>query len=40
MVTIAEFTIPAHEFALSETLERRPDITINIDRVSLTTRPK
>lgn len=33
MATIAEFTIPAHEFALSETLERRPDITINIDRV-------
>ena len=33
MVTIVEFTIPAHEFALSETLEQRPDITINIDRV-------
>lgn len=33
MATIAEFTIPACEFALAETLERRPDITINIDRV-------
>ena len=33
MTTIAEFTIPAHEFALAETLERRPEITINIDRV-------
>ena len=33
MATIAEFAIPAHEFALSETLEHRPDITINIDRV-------
>lgn len=33
MATIAEFTIPADEFALAETLERRPEITINIDRV-------
>ena len=33
MATIAEFTIPANEFALAETLERRPDLTINIDRV-------
>ncbi|WP_049912563.1 bacterio-opsin activator domain-containing protein [Halococcus thailandensis] len=33
MPTIAEFAIPAHEFALSKTLEHRPDITINIDRV-------
>ncbi|WP_273837568.1 bacterio-opsin activator domain-containing protein [Halococcus sp. PRR34] len=33
MPTITEFTIPAHEFALSETLERRPDLTIHIDRV-------
>ncbi|GAA0471767.1 helix-turn-helix domain-containing protein (plasmid) [Halococcus dombrowskii] len=33
MATIAEFTIPASEFALAETLERRPDLTINIDRV-------
>ena len=33
MAIIAEFTIPAHEFALSETLEHRPEITINIDRV-------
>lgn len=33
MATIAEFTIPANEFALAETLERRPDLTVNIDRV-------
>ena len=33
MATIVEFTIPAHEFALSETLDQRPEITINIDRV-------
>jgi predicted DNA binding protein len=33
MATIGEFTIPASEFALAETLERRPDLTVNIDRV-------
>lgn len=33
MATIAEFTIPAHEFVLADTLERRPDLTVNIDRV-------
>ena len=31
--TIAEFSIPTAEFALSETLERRPDMVFEIDRV-------
>jgi hypothetical protein len=31
--TIAEFSIPAAEFALYETLERRPDMVFEIDRV-------
>ena len=33
MAVIAEFSIPAEEFALAETLERRPELTFNIDRV-------
>lgn len=33
MSVIAEFSIPAEEFALAETLERRPELTIRIDRV-------
>jgi predicted DNA binding protein len=33
MATIAEFSIPASEFALRETLERRPDIVFEVDRV-------
>ena len=33
MSVIAEFSIPAEEFALYETLERRPDLTVHIDRV-------
>ena len=33
MSVIAEFSIPAEEFALAETLERRPELTFNIDRV-------
>ena len=33
MSTIAEFSIPTAEFALSETLERRPDMVFEIDRV-------
>ena len=33
MSVIAEFSIPVEEFALYETLERRPDLTFNIDRV-------
>ncbi|WP_049898771.1 bacterio-opsin activator domain-containing protein [Halococcus agarilyticus] len=33
MSVIAEFSIPAEEFALYETLERRPELTFNIDRV-------
>ena len=31
--TIAEFSIPTSEFALSETLERRPDMMFEVDRV-------
>ncbi|WP_227380857.1 bacterio-opsin activator domain-containing protein [Haladaptatus halobius] len=33
MSTIAEFSIPAEEFALSETLERLPETVFTIDRV-------
>ncbi|WP_227379708.1 bacterio-opsin activator domain-containing protein [Haladaptatus halobius] len=33
MSTIAEFSIPAEEFALSETLERLPEMMFTIDRV-------
>ena len=33
MSTIAEFSIPAAEFALYETLERRPDMVFEVDRV-------
>lgn len=33
MPSIAEFAIPAEEFALRETLERLPDIEIEVDRV-------
>ncbi|WP_049902499.1 bacterio-opsin activator domain-containing protein [Halococcus agarilyticus] len=33
MSTIAEFSIPTAEFALSETLERRPDMVFEVDRV-------
>ncbi|WP_227356111.1 bacterio-opsin activator domain-containing protein [Haladaptatus salinisoli] len=33
MSTIAEFSIPAEEFALSETLERLPEMAFTIDRV-------
>ena len=33
MPTMVEFSIPAEEFALHETLERRPDLTFEIDRV-------
>ncbi len=33
MSSIAEFSIPADEFALRETLERLPEIAIEIDRV-------
>ena len=33
MTTIAEFTIPAEEFALRDTLEQYPDIRLEADRV-------
>ena len=33
MPTIAEFTIPTEQFALRETLDRRPDLTFEVDRV-------
>lgn len=33
MSTIAEFSIPAEEFALSETLEHLPEMVFTIDRV-------
>lgn len=33
MATIAEFSIPASEFALQETLERRPNMVFEVDRV-------
>ena len=33
MSTIAEFTIPTSEFALYETLERRPEMVFEVDRV-------
>ncbi|EMA46690.1 helix-turn-helix domain-containing protein [Halococcus saccharolyticus] len=33
MTTIAEFSIPVEEFALYDTLERRPDMVFEIDRV-------
>ena len=33
MAVITEFTIPAAEFALYETLEQRPEMTFEIDRV-------
>lgn len=33
MTTIAEFTIPAEEFALRETLEHRSDLKFEVDRV-------
>lgn len=33
MTIIAEFTIPAEDFALSETLSRVPDLTVEVDRV-------
>ena len=33
MTTIAEFQIPAEEFALYETLERLPDLKVEVDRV-------
>lgn len=33
MPTIAEFSIPAEDFALRETLERRPDLEFEVDRV-------
>ncbi|WP_241430399.1 helix-turn-helix domain-containing protein [Halococcus salifodinae] len=33
MATIAEFSIPATEFALRETLERRPNMVFEVDRV-------
>ena len=33
MSTIAELTIPAEEFALYETLERRPEMVFEVDRV-------
>lgn len=33
MSPIVEFSIPAEEFALYETLERRPELTFEIDRV-------
>ena len=33
MPTIAEFTIPLEEFALYETLERRPEVVVEVDRV-------
>lgn len=33
MTSIAEFAIPAEEFALWQTLERLPDIEIEVDRV-------
>ncbi|WP_049998562.1 helix-turn-helix domain-containing protein [Halococcus sediminicola] len=33
MSTIAEFSIPIAEFALSETLERQPDMVFEVDRV-------
>ena len=33
MSVIAEFDIPAEEFALAETLENRPELTVHIDRV-------
>lgn len=34
MSTIAEFNIPAEEFALRETLEQHPDITLEVERVA------
>lgn len=34
MTTIAEFEIPAGEFALQETLEQHPDIRLEVDRVA------
>ena len=33
MAVIAEFTIPTEEFALQETLERRPDLVFEVERV-------
>ena len=33
MASIAEFTIPAEEFALRETLERRPELVCEVERV-------
>jgi hypothetical protein len=33
MASIAEFTIPAEEFALQETLERRPELVCEVERV-------
>ncbi|RBI58494.1 DNA-binding protein, partial [halophilic archaeon] len=33
MGTIAEFSIPVEEFALSETLDRLPEMVFTIDRV-------
>jgi predicted DNA binding protein len=33
MPTIAEFTIPTEQFALRETLDRRPDLRFEVDRV-------
>jgi predicted DNA binding protein len=33
MASIAEFTVPAEQFALRETLERRPDLVCEVERV-------
>ena len=33
MPTIAEFAIPTEQFALQETLDRRPDLEFEVDRV-------
>jgi predicted DNA binding protein len=33
MPTIAEFSIPAEDFALQETLERRPELEFEVDRI-------
>ena len=33
MASIAEFTLPAEEFALRETFERRPDLVCEVERV-------
>lgn len=33
MPTIVEFAIPTEQFALQETLDRRPDLTFEVDRV-------